>query len=184
MSAKGKLMNVVKINSKKKTEKVSRKAYFYITAIFIVGLLVIAKSFEKPRVERSQMTTYNSLNGESIVEASMNMHGQYVVEGKINNVKVIFLVDTGANAVSIPVSIAEKIGLKKGKEFESRTAGGLTKSYETQLSEISVGNIGKKNIYASIISNADDDMILLGMNFLYDLSLEQTAGKLLIKQKK
>lgn len=55
-----------------------------------------------------------SLNnsGKAEVQLMQNRHGHYVTKGYINEQAVVFLLDTGATNVSIPVHIAENLGLE------------------------------------------------------------------------
>ena len=58
------------------------------------------------------------------------------------------------------------------------TANGTSKSFQTTLASISLGDIVMHNVPASISSGMKFDEILLGMSFLKHLKLTQ-QGKLL-----
>lgn len=102
-----------------------------------------------------------------------NRQGQYIAKGYINGTAVTFLVDTGANDVSIPAHIAKEIGLKTGQKIRFETANGIATGFKTRLDKIKLGEIELKNISASINPNVNFDEILLGMSFLKHLELIQ-----------
>lgn len=108
---------------------------------------------------------------EIVLEA--NRQGQYIAKGYINSTSVTFLVDTGANDVSIPAHIAKRIGLKTGQKIRFETANGTAIGYKTRLDVIKLGDIELSNISASINPNVSFDEILLGMSFLKHVELIQ-----------
>lgn len=177
-----------KPNGKRPKTQVEKDRALRIKVLVVLGLFIIYVLVERiyfydsKELKKSDNYSYSTLDGEKIVEAKMSTNGHYVVDGKINGFDVIFLVDTGASFVAIPESVANEIGLTKGKEFTASTAGGETKSYITNLDSLSVGKIKKTNLFAHIVPEMDRRHILLGNNFLYDLSVEQKDRKLIIKQ--
>jgi len=119
--------------------------------------------------------THSNLNkqGQTELVLQANRQGQYIANGTINNTNVVFLLDTGANDVSVPAHIAKKIGLKRGQQVHFETANGSAIGYRTQLKTIKLGDIELNNISASINPNVTFDEILLGMSFLKHLELMQ-----------
>ncbi len=111
--------------------------------------------------------------GQTELILKANKQGQYIVNGYINNTPVTFLLDTGANDVSIPGHIAKKIGLKKGYKIQFETANGIAVGYRTKIDRIKIGDIELTNISASINPNVRFNEILLGMSFLKHLELVQ-----------
>jgi len=61
------------------------------------------------------------------------------------------------------------------------TAAGPVTAWMTRLDEVNVGGIRRENVRASITSG-EFNGILLGMSFLRHYSLQQTDGKLIIRQ--
>ena len=100
-------------------------------------------------------------------------------EGEIRNHAVIFLLDTGATLVSIPEHIANKLKLKRGASFQTKTANGMSQSYATKLERVVLGDIVITNVPGAISTGMEFDEILLGMSFLKHLNMAQ-QGKLLI----
>lgn len=120
-------------------------------------------------------TIKSKLNTQGQVEVILqaNRQGQYITTGFINNTPVTFLLDTGANDVSIPTHIAKKIGLNIGQRVHFETANGSATGFKTRLDKVKVGDIELNNISASINPNVKFDEILLGMSFLRHVELIQ-----------
>lgn len=110
-----------------------------------------------------------------------NHYGHYVSSGMINRQAVVFLLDTGASDVSIPQSVAERLGLQRGAEIRYQTANGIITGYATRLDSITVGTITLHNIRASINPYMDGNEILLGMSFLRHLELVQRNNTLTLR---
>lgn len=123
--------------------------------------------------------SFNQNGGREIV-LERNKYGHYVATGQINGQSVVFFLDTGATLVAIPEHIADDLNLKKGQSFLSQTANGKSKSYETTISELTLGDIVMTNVPASISSGMEFDEILLGMSFLKHLHMVQQGKTLTI----
>lgn len=111
-----------------------------------------------------------------------NRYGHYVANGQINNVDVVFMLDTGATDVSIPAAIAKKLNLIPGPTQIYTTANGPVKVNLTQLDEISLGDITLNNVRATINPGFQGSEILLGMSFLKHLEFSQRGNQLTLKQ--
>ncbi|RDX35384.1 TIGR02281 family clan AA aspartic protease, partial [Idiomarina sp. HD9-110m-PIT-SAG05] len=68
-------------------------------------------------------------NGQVTVVLEQNRMGHYVARGKVNGQSVTFLLDTGATLVAIPEGLAQKLGLRKGRQGMSQTANGRVITY-------------------------------------------------------
>ncbi len=156
---------------------------FFSTAIIWIVLLAgttllfnsVLDRFNNPN---QKLEISVNANGNPEVVLKQNRYGHYVANGTINGQKVEFLLDTGATNVAIPEHIANKLNLKKGAAHQTMTANGTSKSFQTTLASISLGDIVMHNVPASISSGMKFDEILLGMSFLKHLKLTQ-QGKLL-----
>ena len=118
------------------------------------------------------------------VKLVRNRNGHYVAGGLINDQKVVFIVDTGASDVSIPLSVAKKLGLKKGPSVRYLTANGAVTGYRTTLDKIQLGNIILYNIRGGINPGMKGNDILLGMTFLKKLEFTQRGNELTLKEYK
>ena len=120
-----------------------------------------------------------SLAGEAQFFANSN--GDFIVTGKINNVEVTFLVDTGASVVVLTTLDAERLGMVPEDMILSRlyqTANGTVAGAPIRLSEITLGSIHLSNVRASVIGE-QLHMSLLGMSFLGRLSEFSFKGPVL-----
>jgi len=116
-----------------------------------------------------------------VVELQQNRMGHYVAEGQVNGQQVTFLLDTGATLVAIPEPLANRLGLKKGRQGMSQTANGRVITYRTVVDELQLGGITLNNVAASITPGMDGDIILLGMSALKQFELTQKGDTLTIR---
>jgi len=133
--------------------------------------------------ERGQ-TPVDQLNnlGQRSVLLESDRLGHYVVEGLVNGQPVTFLVDTGASGVSIPGSMATRLGLKPGLQYPVSTANGSILVHETRIDTLSIGHLQRENVRASINSSMEGEVGLLGMTYLRHFELIQRHGTLTIRE--
>lgn len=120
------------------------------------------------------------------VEIAMNAHGQFVTNGMINGRVVEFLVDTGANTVSMTSSDAVRLGIDykvEGTRSASATAGGIVPAWSVMLKSVQVGPITVKNVQASVREAPSLAPILLGMTFLGRVNLAQESQRLRLSER-
>jgi len=102
-----------------------------ITLMWIIIFALLAFFFSdqlnKQKNPNQSPTTIESSDGIKSLVLQRNRQGHYVSNGKINNVPVVFMLDTGATDVSIPEKIAQKLDLKKGSSAIYQTANGPMK---------------------------------------------------------
>ena len=120
-------------------------------------------------------------NGAAMVVLEQDRNGHYQAEGQINGQPVIFLVDTGATDVALPESTARALGLDFGPKVKVMTAAGPATAWVTRLDVVTVGGIRRENVRATITSG-EFNGILLGMSFLKHYGLQQTDGRLVIRE--
>jgi aspartyl protease family protein len=94
----------------------------------------------------------------------------------INNVKMPFMIDTGATRTSIPRNMAIKAGLPFGRIVQTNTANGKNLSHETRINDLKLGNVTIKNIKANINDHLDE--VLIGMNTLKYFRMVQNNNTL------
>lgn len=120
--------------------------------------------------------------GRLSVQLTADAYGHFVVEGHVNGEPVTFLVDTGATGVSIPGSVAKKLDLKPGLQYPVSTANGTIMVRDTRIERLSIGQIQRENVRASINSSMEGEVGLLGMTFLRHFELIQRHGTLTINE--
>jgi len=104
------------------------------------------------------------------VVVPLDRHGQYSVQARVNNLHwVEFIIDTGASVVLLGRNHAEKLRLyprdRAQFSLEARTANGVIKLAPVTLSEIRIDRLSVAQI-AALVSENEQEVALLGMNFL------------------
>jgi len=116
------------------------------------------------------------------VSLKRNKYGHYVASGLINGQPVVFMLDTGATDIAVPVQVADRLGLKRGRKKIYQTAKGPATAYATVLEQVSLGDIQVRNVRASINPHMRSEEVLLGMSFLKQLEFTQRGDTLTLRQ--
>jgi aspartyl protease family protein len=100
--------------------------------------------------------------------------GHFMAEGRINGGPIRFLVDTGASAIAIPASDADRLRIdyRKGRLSTTRTAGGPITVYLVTLDTVRVGGIELQNVEAIVIEHGLP-VALLGNSFLSRVNMRR-----------
>jgi aspartyl protease family protein len=117
------------------------------------------------------------VNGGIEVVLEADRQGHFVATGQINGRDVRFLVDTGATLVSVPESLADRLGLEREAPIRLETAAGTVQGWLTQLDEVRLGDIVQRDVRAAI-NPGRHESVLLGMSFLRELEMTQRSGEL------
>ncbi len=153
---------------------------------WIAGLALLTLLFnnvlEKQENPNQRVAARMGDGGVREVVLQRNRYGHYVANGEINGRTVEFLLDTGATDVSIPQSLAARLGLERGQPITYNTANGNITAYLTRIRDLRLGNIALQDIPASINPYKGDETILLGMSFLKHLEFTQRGDTLIIRQ--
>jgi aspartyl protease family protein len=156
-----------------------------IVAAWILLLVLLTWFFndrlEQQRNPNREIYTSQAADGQVEVRLQRNRSGHYVASGEINGHPVEFLLDTGATDVSIPADLADRLGLKRGRQSTYQTANGLVTAWQTVADEISLGPLRLGPVTASINPQFRGDAVLLGMSFLKQLDFSQQGNTLTLK---
>jgi len=156
---------------------------FYIAWIIALGLLTLFfRPIEERQFNPNASPSSQTEGGVKEVQLKRNRYGHYITSGKINNMPVVFLLDTGASEVSIPKKVAHKLGLKPGIPLPRRTANGTIEVYMTKLTELQIGDIVLYDLRASINPYMEGETILLGMSALKEIEFHQRGNILTLTQ--
>lgn len=149
-----------------------------------VTLLSVEKTPERATVEvdgkrrvlvRGQTYSTGGANaaGQSVTLAA-GAGGHFMAEGQINGGAIRFLVDTGATAIAIPASEANRLRIdyRSGRRGTTQTAGGPTAMYIVRLDSVRIGNIELQNIDAIVIEQGLN-VALLGNTFLNRMEMRR-----------
>ena len=154
-------------------------------AVLLAGCLLIlgamkwgseqaAEPGAEPGLEQSQNTATapaqisrtTATGAEMVIPAGRN--GHFLVTAEVEDVEILFLVDTGASQVILTVEDAERLGYYvETLEFSDRfqTANGAIRGAPLLLSELRIGELEIEDVRASVI-RAPMSTSLLGMSFL------------------
>jgi clan AA aspartic protease (TIGR02281 family) len=121
------------------------------------------------------------LQRERKVELRRNRAGHYVAKGLVNGAPVLFIVDTGATDVVLPLSLARRLGLQLYPGGSTQTANGVVETRITRLDSVDVGGIVVRDVRASVLDNMSGDGVLLGMSYLGQLEMSQRGDTLTLQ---
>lgn len=149
---------------------------------WIIGLLLMMWFFQT-KLDADYNPNQNpenriSASGSKQVVLERNRYGHYVTAGTINRENALFMLDTGATSVSVPMEIADRYGLQRQGSHMVQTANGTVRVYATVIDELSIGDINLYNVRANINPGMTGQEILLGMSALKQLEFSQ-KGKYL-----
>jgi len=110
----------------------------------------------------------------------MAIDGHFWVNAKLNGQDVKFLVDSGATMTTIDRETAKVAGIEVSQRRDQfvRTGNGIIRVSSGRANELSVGNIVRKDVGLQVADN--DDLNVLGMNYLSTLSRWGVEGRWLI----
>jgi aspartyl protease family protein len=115
-----------------------------------------------------------------VTRIPMAIDGHFWVSAKLNGRDVKFLVDSGATMTTIDRRTANAAGVAvspRADEFV-RTGNGIIRVSSGRADELTVGNIERRDVGLQIAEN--DDLNVLGMNYLSTLSRWGVEGRWLI----
>lgn len=151
---------------------------------WIIGLGLLTLMFDDQLAKQfnpNEEPISSSHQGVEEVRLKQNRAGHYVSGGAINGQPVVFLLDTGATNVSIPMHLAEQLNLQKGRASWVQTANGRVQVAQTSISRLSIGDIQLNNVRANLNPGFKDNEILLGMSALKQLEFTQKGEWLILR---
>jgi aspartyl protease family protein len=110
----------------------------------------------------------------------MAIDGHFWVEATINGHPTKFLVDSGATTTTIDRQTASAAGIEVSTRRDRyvRTGNGVIRVASGRAKEVSVGGIRRRDVSLEIADN--DDLNVLGMNYLSTLSRWSVEGRWLV----
>jgi aspartyl protease family protein len=128
------------------------------------------------RVLQRGQTHSSGASGSSAqsITLAAGADGHFMADGLINGGPIRFLVDTGASAIAIPASDADRLRIdyRKGRLSTTRTAGGPITVYLVTLDSVRIGGIELRNIEAIVIEHGLP-VALLGNSFLSRVNMRR-----------
>jgi aspartyl protease family protein len=163
----------------------SRLGRVMLFAAWVAGLALLVMFFngviERTRNPNPDPVAGAGQTGVPQVVLQRNRAGHYVAGGRINGEPVVFLVDTGATDVALPLRVARRLGLALGPGGVSQTANGAVETWATRLDTLDLGGLLARNVRASVLPKMPGDEVLLGMSYLKHLELIQRGETLTLR---
>ena len=110
----------------------------------------------------------------------MAIDGHFWVNAKLNGHDVKFLVDSGATTTTIDRNTAKaaRIDVSSRRDLFVRTGNGIVRVASGRANELKIGGITRNDVALEIADN--DDLNVLGMNYLSSLSRWGVEGRWLV----
>ena len=110
----------------------------------------------------------------------MAIDGHFWINAKLNGHDVKFLVDSGATTTTVDRSTAKAAGIliSSRRDQYVRTGNGVIRVASGRADELIIGGIARNDVALEIADN--DDLNVLGMNYLSTLSRWGVEGRWLI----
>ncbi|XVN42191.1 MAG: TIGR02281 family clan AA aspartic protease [Candidatus Rickettsia vulgarisii] len=142
------------------------------SGIFLVIIIGYAFRFELDYFTQRVMSvlipshTWVNKRGELVI--SRNSDGHFYLDAMVNDVKIKFMIDTGASDVALTTNDAKKLNIDLSKLKYTKTystANGLSNATSLQLDNVKIGDAILQNIEAHV-GTGDLDVSLMGMSVL------------------
>jgi aspartyl protease family protein len=110
----------------------------------------------------------------------MAIDGHFWVNAKLNGREVKFLVDSGATTTTVDRATAKAAGVQISarRDLYVRTGNGVIRVASARADQLTVGSITRNDVALEIADN--DDLNVLGMNYLSSLSRWGVEGRWLV----
>ncbi|MEX0346299.1 MAG: TIGR02281 family clan AA aspartic protease [Rhizobiaceae bacterium] len=141
---------------------------------------VVAPVIQK-KPEAKKLGGTRTLTGRRVA-ISMDAHGHFSGDFKLNGRRVNSLIDTGATLVAINKSTARRIGLNlmpNDFKYEVNTANGKAKAAAAKIARLQIGRIYVENVEAVVLNDRALDNTLIGMSFLNRLRKFRVENRVL-----
>ena len=152
-------------------------------AIFGVAFLLFAFRGEFSQLGqriRAEATGSPIVEGE-VVRIPVAEDGHFYVDAKLNGHDVRFMVDSGASVTTVSRSAANAAGMDIGtRRATVITANGPTSVMQSYADRLQIGSIERTDFPVDV--SEQEDLNLLGMNFLRSLQGWRVEGNYLVLQ--
>ena len=108
--------------------------------------------------------------------------GQFLTRGQVNDASTLFLIDTGASAVTVPESFARRAGVRMDSSslIGLATANGGIPARKVLFNQVKVGDIELNMVEGIVVEDGRLPVALLGMSFLKRTNLKREGERLII----
>jgi aspartyl protease family protein len=113
---------------------------------------------------------------DSRVTLQRGPDGHFHWPGTVNGQPVDFLVDTGATSTTLPLALAQQLGLQPEGRLQSQTAGGVVQGWVARADVQLQGGVQATALKVGVLPALATP--LLGMDVLHRLKMTQEGGRL------
>jgi aspartyl protease family protein len=163
----------------------SRLGKLMLLGAWAVGLVIVILFFQGlidgSRNPNRDPQGEQGPDGIHQVVLQRNRAGHYVADGTINGHPVVFLLDTGATQVALPLELARRLGLPLRPGGIGRTANGDVQTWATRLDRVNLGGLTAHWVAATVLPAMEGDEVLLGMSYLKRFELIQKGNTLTLR---
>ncbi len=150
-------------------------AFLFLAAIAVAGLW--------PDIRR-QILPREAMLRDGNLEILAAGDGHFYLQAEVNGTAITFMVDTGASAIVLTATDAERAGFDPAAlayTDQAQTANGTVASAPIRLDSLRLGPFEDRDLAADV-NGGDLDISLLGMSYLglYDLNI--SANRLLLRR--
>lgn len=124
-----------------------------------------------------------ALDGKAMLHA--DSRGHFTATVQINGVSSRFLVDTGATAVALPMSLARRAGitLPPRPDAWTATANGTIRAYRVTLDEVRLDGIKLYQVEGLVLDDVQLSQSLLGMSFLNRTAMQRDGDVMSLRKR-
>lgn len=125
----------------------------------------------------------DAANGQRIV-LPVGSGGHFHADGSVNGRSTVFMVDTGATAVAMGASEAERLGLdyKSGQPVRLSTANGVAVGWRVKLATVRIGDVQVRDVDA-VVGPQSMPYILLGNSFLNRFRMRRDNDQMVLERR-
>ena len=123
-------------------------------------------------------------DGGSKIVLTAGTGGHFFTTGQINGKTVQLVVDTGATAVALSTTDAQRIGLnyQSGAPIVMSTANGMVPGWRLKLGSVKVGDVSVYGVDA-IVTSGSMPVVLLGNSFLTHFQMTRTNDQMVLEKR-
>lgn len=121
--------------------------------------------------------------GGNKIVLPMGSGGHFMANGTVNGRAIQFMVDTGATAVALGVSDAQRLGIdyQKGAPVRMNTANGVAQGWLVKLQSVRIGEVEVYEVDAVVGPNMP--FALLGNSFLSRFSMNRNSDVMVLERR-
>jgi aspartyl protease family protein len=121
--------------------------------------------------------------GGTKIVLPMGSGGHFMANGTVNGRAIQFMVDTGATAVALGISDAQRLGIdyQKGSPVRMNTANGVAQGWLVKLQSVRIGDVEVYEVDAVVGPNMP--FALLGNSFLSRFSMNRNSDVMVLERR-